>query len=62
MALLFRLRDTGQLVQETVHCVYIDQIRFHLITEDTDDLLRLSLAQQAMIDVYAYELFSDRTD
>ena len=62
VSLLLRIGNTCELVKETIHRVNIDQICIHLVPEDLDDLLRLALAQKAMIDMHANELLADRLD
>ena len=57
-----RICDSRQFVQETVDRVDIYQVRFHLIAEDLNHLLRLSLAQETVVDMYAGQLLSDRLD
>ena len=51
LALGLRIRHSGKLVKESVGSIHIDQIRLHLITEHLDDLLRLALSEQPMIDM-----------
>lgn len=55
-----RVCYTGQLVQETVHCIHINQIGVHLIPEYFHHLLGFSLPQKAMVDMDASELLSHR--
>ncbi len=62
LTLLFRIGNAGQLVQETVHRVDIDEVGVQLVAEDLDDLFGLTLAEQAVIDVYADELLPDGLD
>ena len=62
LALLFGVGHAGQLIQEAVRGVHVDQVRLHLLAEDLDDLFGLALAEQAMVDVDAGELLADGTD
>ena len=62
LALLLRVGDARQLVQEAVDGVHIDQIGVHLVPEDLDDLLRLALAQQTVVDMDAGQLLADGLD
>ena len=59
---LFRFFYAGQLVQEALGRVNIDQISLHLIAEHFDNLLRFSFAQQTVIDVHTNQLRSDRAN
>ena len=62
LALALRLLHTGQLVQEAVDGVHIDEVGVHLVAEHLHDLFRLALAQQAVVDMYADELLADGFD
>ena len=62
VSLLLRIADACKFVQETVHCIHIDQVRIHLITENLDDLLGFSLAKQSVVDMNRYQLLADRLD
>ena len=62
LALLLRIADTGQLVQEAVHRVHVNQVGFHLVAENLDDLFGFTFAQQAVVDVHADQLLSDGLD
>ena len=62
MALLLGIRHAGQLVQETVGRVDVDQVRAELLAEDLKDLLALALSHQAVVDMDAGELFADCLD
>lgn len=53
LPLPLRLGHAGQLVQEAVYPVHIDQVGVHLAPEDLDHLLRLPFAEQAVVDVDA---------
>ena len=57
-----RVGHPGQLVQETVHCVYIDQVGIHLVAEHLDHLFRFSLPQETVVYVDAGELLTHRLD
>ena len=62
LAFALRIGHAGQLVQETVHGVHIDEVGVHLIPEYLDNLLRLALAQQAVVHMDAGELLADSLD
>ena len=53
MALLLGIGHASQLVQEAIHRVHIDQVRTQFMPEHLHHLLRLALAQQAVVHVYA---------
>ena len=57
-----RVGHPGQLVQETVHRVDIDQVGIHLVAEHLDHLFRFSLPQQAVVYMDAGELLTHRLD
>ena len=59
MALLLGIIYTGQLIQEAVHCVHVNQVGIHFIAEDLDNLFRFAFAQQAMVDMYTDKLLPD---
>ena len=54
-----RVGNPRQFVQEPVHSVHINEVRIHLVAEHLDDLLRLSLAQQAVVHMDADKLLAD---
>ena len=60
--LLFRFGNAGQLVQEPVRRVDINQIGLHLIAEHFNHLLRLPFTQQSMVDMYTNQLLADGLD
>ena len=62
LPLLLGIRDAGQLIQEAIHRVHIDEVRAQLLPEDLDDLLRLALPQEAMVHMHAGELTAHRLD
>ena len=62
LALRLRVGHAGQLVEEAVDRVYIDEVRAKLFAENLDNLLRLALAEQTMVDMDADELLADRLD
>ena len=62
LALLLRIGNTGQFVQETVHGIHIDQVGVHLVAEDLDYLLRFAFAKQTVIDMNADQLLADGLD
>ena len=62
LALGFGVGDARKLVKKTVYGIHIDKVCIHLVAEDLDDLLRLALAQQTVVNVHADELFADRLD
>ena len=61
-ALGFGVGHARQLGQEALRRVDVHQIRVHPIAEHLDHLLRLALAQQPVVDVYADELLPDGLD
>ena len=62
LALLLRIAYAGQLIQETVDRVHINQVGVHLVAEHFDYLFRLTLAQQAVVHVNGHQLFADSFD
>ena len=62
LALGFGIGNAGELIEEAVDRVHIDQVRVHFVAEHADDLLGLALSQQSVVDVHAGELSADRTD
>ncbi len=62
VSLLLRIRNTCQLVEETVNRVYIDEVSVHLVAENLDDLLGLALAKEAMVYVNRNQLLADSFD
>ena len=62
LALLFGVGHAGQLVQEAIRSVHINQVRVHLVAENLDHLFRFALAQQAVVDMHAEQLLADRLD
>ena len=62
LALPLRIGHAGQLVQEAVHRVHIDQVGVHLVPEHLDDLLRLTLAQQAVVHMDTGQLLANGFD
>ena len=62
LALLLRITDAGQLIQEAVHGIHIDQVGVHLITEDFDHLFGLTFAKETMIDMNGDQLPADCPD
>ena len=62
LAFLFGIGDPGELVEETVGRVDVDQVRAELFAEHLDDLFAFALAHQAVVHVHANELLADRTD
>ena len=54
-----RVGNPCQLVKEPVHGVHINEVRVHLVAEHLDNLLRLSLAKQAMVHMNADQLLAD---
>ena len=53
LALLLGIADAGQLVQEAVDRIHVDQVGFHLVAENFDNLFGLTFAEQAVVDMYA---------
>ncbi len=62
LPLLLGIVYARQLVEETVDRVDVDEVGVHLLAEDPDDLLGLSFAQEAVIDVDADEVLTDGSD
>ena len=62
LALLLRISYAGKLVEETVHRIYINQIRAEFVAENANHLLGLSLAQKAVVDVHRNQLLAHRLD
>ena len=62
LSLLLGVGHTRQLVEEPVGRIDVDQVGVHIISEDFDDLLRLTLSEEAVVDVHADELLADRLD
>ena len=62
LALLLGVGNARELVEEAVDRVHVDEVRVHLAAEHADDLFRLALAQQTVVDVHAGEVFADRAD
>ena len=62
LALLLRLTDAGELVEEAVDRIHIDQVRAELMAEHLHHLLGLALAQEAVVDVHAGQLAADGAD
>ncbi len=62
LALRLRIGHAGQLVQEAIHRVHIDEVGVHLVAEDLDHLLGLALAQQAVVYMHAGQLLADGLD
>ena len=61
-AFLLRIADAGELVQETVDRIDIDQICFHLVAEDFDDLFGLAFAEKTVIHMNGDQLLPDGAD
>ena len=55
LALGFRICYASKGIQEAVHCVYVDEVEVELLSENFADLLRLSLAEEAVVNVHAGE-------
>jgi hypothetical protein len=60
LALGLRVADAGQLAQEHVAGVHVDQRDVVVVAEQGDDLVGLVLAQQAGVDEHAGQLVADR--
>ena len=59
---MLRIGHSGQLVQEAVNGIHIDQVGVHLVPEYLDHLLRLALAQQAMVHMDTGQLLANGLD
>ena len=62
VAFLLRISDAGQLVEEAVCGIDIDEVCFHLILENLDDLLGFTFAEQSVVYVDAGKLIADCLD
>ena len=62
LALRLRVADAGQLVQEAVRGVHIDEVRAQLLLEDIDHLFALALAHEAVVHMDAGQLTAHRAD
>ena len=62
LSLLLGVADSGKEIKEAVGSVYIDKVRVHLVSENLDDLLALSLAHESVVDVDADQLLAYRAD
>ncbi len=60
LPLLFRLLDAGEQLEETHLRFDVDERDPEALAEGVDDLQRLVLAQQAVVDEDARELVADR--
>ena len=60
MALLLRIADSRQFIEEAVNRIDIDQIGAKFIAENLDDLLGLSFSEQSVIDMHTDQLIADR--
>ena len=58
VALLFRVGDSGKLVQEAVDGVDIDEFGSELVAEHLDDLFGFAFAEQAVVHVHADQVFA----
>ena len=59
---LLRISHSRQFVEETVRGVDIHQVGSQLVAEYPDHLLRLTLAEESVIDVYGNQLPAHRLD
>ena len=62
MSLFFRIGNAGNLVNESVSCIDIDQIRVHLVAEYFDNLFRFTLTQETVVDMNTDEILADCLD
>ena len=62
VSLLFGIRNACEFVKETVYRVDIDEVRVHLVAENSDDLLGLAFAKKAVVYVNGNQLFADCLD
>ena len=62
LALLLGVGDAGELAEEAVGGVDVDEVGAELLAEDADDLLGLALAEEAVVDVDTGELLADGAD
>ena len=61
-ALLFGLFHAGELVEEAVNSVHVDEVGVHLVAEHFHHLFGFALAEQAVVHVHAHELAADGLD
>ena len=59
LALLFGVGDAGELVEEAVGGVDVDELDLEVAAEGVDDALGLFAAQEAVVDEDAGELVAD---
>ena len=62
LALGFRICHTGQLIQEAINSINVNQVSVHLIAEHFNHLFRFTLTEQTMVNVHANELLADGLD
>ena len=62
LTLLLGIRHAGQLVQEAVDGIDINQVGLKFVAEDAHHLLGLALAQESMVDVDGNQLLTDGLD
>ena len=62
LAFLLGIGHAGELVEETVDRVHVDEVRAELAAEDLHDLLAFALAHEAVVHVHAHELLADGPD
>ena len=60
LALLLRIGNACEFREEAFARVHINEIRVHLVAEHLDHLLRLTLTQQAVVDMHTGELIANR--
>ena len=60
LALVLRLLDAVEQLEEALLRLHVDERDVEMLAERLDDLLRLVLAQQAVVDEDARELLADR--
>ena len=60
LALLLRVLDAGEQLEETVLCLHVDERHVEVLAERLHHLFSLVLAQQAVVDEHARELVADR--
>ena len=61
-SLLLRIGNARKLIQKAVNGIDVNQLRLQLIAKDGNHLLRLALAQKAVVDMHADELLADGLD
>ena len=51
-----------QFIEEAVHCVNINKVCIHFVTENTNNLFRFAFTKETVVYMYTYQLLSDCFD